>query len=147
MNYPKLFDSEELKFDDSFTLIPASEGDIFKVIQEEAVKRHLAGENVQVIATTRADVKKLNETLQQVVNPPAEGKPEVTHNGITIRENDRTMILKNNREERALTATLARRMSSRWRATLHSFMYRFPRTASLSFSVPKLEALSHWLMR
>ena len=78
-NFPKLFDSEELKFDDSFTLIPASEGDIFKVIQEEAVKRHLAGENVQVIATTRDDVKRLNETLQQVVNPPAEGKPEVTH--------------------------------------------------------------------
>lgn len=57
MNYPKLSDSEELKFDDSFQLIPASEGDIFKVIQEEAVKRYLAGENVQVIATTRADVK------------------------------------------------------------------------------------------
>lgn len=40
VNYPKLSDSEELKFDDSFQLIPASEGDIFKVIQEEAVKRY-----------------------------------------------------------------------------------------------------------
>ena len=78
-NFPKLCDSEELKFDESFKLIPTNEGDIFKVIQEEAVKRHLAGENVQVIATTRDDVKRLNETLQQVVNPPAEGKPEVTH--------------------------------------------------------------------
>ena len=41
-NFPKLFDSEELKFDDSFKLIPANEGDIFKVVQEEAAKRHLA---------------------------------------------------------------------------------------------------------
>ena len=106
VNYPKLSDSEELKFDDSFQLIPASEGDIFKVIQEEAVKRYLAGENVQVIATTRADVKKLNEALQQVVNPPAEGKAEVTHNGITVRENDRTMILKNNREERCFNGDI-----------------------------------------
>lgn len=106
VNYPKRSDSEELKFDDSFQLIPASEGDIFKVIQEEAVKRYLAGENVQVIATTRADVKKLNEALQQVVNPPAEGKAEVTHNGITVRENDRTMILKNNREERCFNGDI-----------------------------------------
>lgn len=148
VNYPKLSDSEELRFDDSFQLIPASEGDIFKVIQEEAVKRYLAGENVQVIATTRADVKKLNEALQQVVNPPAEGKAEVTHNGITVRENDQTMILKNNREERAAsTATLARRMLSRWRAAARLFTFRSPRTASLSSSVPKLGAYSRWLMR
>lgn len=74
-----------MKFDDSFQLIPASEWDIFNVIQEEAVKRYLAGRGmIQVIATTRADVKKLNEALQQVVNPPAEGKAEVTHNGITV---------------------------------------------------------------
>ena len=105
-NFPKLRDSEELKFDDSFTLIPASEGNIFKVVQEEAAKRHLAGENVQVIATTRADVKDLNKELQQAVNPPAEGKPEVTHNGITIRENDCTMILKNNREERCFNGDI-----------------------------------------
>ena len=105
-NFPKLFDSEELKFDDSFKLIPANESDIFKVVQEEAAKRHLAGENVQVIAPTRDDVKRLNEQLQQVVNPPADGKPEVTHNGITIRENDRTMILKNNREERCFNGDI-----------------------------------------
>ena len=105
-NFPKLCDSEELKFDDSFKLIPANEGDIFKVVQEEAAKRHLAGENVQVIAPTRDDVKRLNEQLQQVVNPPADGKPEVTHNSITIRENDRTMILKNNREERCFNGDI-----------------------------------------
>ena len=104
--FPKLCDSEELKFDESFELIPTNEGDIFKVIQEEAAKRHLTGENVQVIATTRADVKKLNEELQRVVNPPADGKPEVTHNGITIRENDRTMILKNNPEERCFNGDI-----------------------------------------
>ena len=85
-NFPKLFDSEELKFDDSFKLIPANESDIFKVVQEEAAKRHLAGENVQVIAPTRDDVKRLNEQLQQVVNPPADGKPEVTHNGAKTTE-------------------------------------------------------------
>ena len=45
-NFPKLFDSEELKFDDSFKLIPANESDIFKVVQEEAAKRHLAGDAV-----------------------------------------------------------------------------------------------------
>ena len=148
VNYPKLFDSEELKFDDSFTLIPTNEGDIFTVIQEEAAKRHLAGKYVQVSAPTRDDVKRLNEALQQAVNPPAEGKPGVTHNGITVRENDRTMILKNNREERAAsTATLARRMLSRWRAAARLFTFRSPRTASLSSSVPKLGAHSRWLMR
>ena len=41
-----------------------------------------------------------------MVNPPADGKPEVTHNGITIRENDRTMILKNNREERCFNGDI-----------------------------------------
>ncbi len=125
-NFLKLSDSEELKFDNFFKLIPANECDIFKVVQEEATKRHLSGENVQVIAMTKDNDKRLDERLQQAVNPPAEGKTEVTHNGITIRENDRAMILKNNREERCFNGDIGTAHVESLEGALHSFMCRFP---------------------
>ena len=72
---------------------------ICDVVKREAAKRYWDGEEVQVITGTNKDVDSLNRAIQEAVNPPLPTKPEITHRGVTVRQNDRVTILRNNREK------------------------------------------------
>ena len=97
--FPCLTDKDDLKFDKSFKLVPANENNICAVVKREAAKRYRNGEEIQVITGTNKDVYSLNQVIQEAVNPPLPTKPEITHRGVTVRQNDRVTILRNNREK------------------------------------------------
>ena len=97
--FPELSDKDDLKFDKSFKLVPANENNICAVVKREAAKRYRNGEEIQVITGTNKDVYSLNQVIQEAVNPPLPTKPEITHRGVTVRQNDRVTILRNNREK------------------------------------------------
>ena len=97
--FPCLTDKDDLKFDKSFKLVPANEKNILAVVKREAAKQYRNGEEIQVITGTNKDVYQLNRVIQEAVNPPLPTKPEITHRGVTVRQNDRVTILRNNREK------------------------------------------------
>lgn len=98
-HFPELSDKDDLKFDKFFKLVPANENNICAVVKREAAKRYRNGEEIQVITGTNKDVYSLNQVIQEAVNPPLPTKPEITHRGVTVRQNDRVTILRNNREK------------------------------------------------
>ena len=73
--------------------------DFSSYVCAEAAKRYLAGETVQIIAPTKAEVRKLNQQMQSLVNPPAKDIPDILYHGETLRENDRVAILVNDRDQ------------------------------------------------
>ena len=97
--FPCLTDKDDLKFDKSFKLVPANEKNILAVVKREAAKQYRNGEEIQVITGTNKDVYQLNRVIQEAVNSPLPTKPEITHRGVTVRQNDRVTILRNNREK------------------------------------------------
>lgn len=92
-------------FDDSFQLVRLAEKDIQTAIRDEAVKRYLAGESVQVLSpfnkATDLSIQSLNQVIQPMVNPPFEDKHSLKlEKGPVFWSNDRVMITKNDRDRR-----------------------------------------------
>ena len=92
-------DAASLHYDDSFQFWKTDEGAICDTVCAEAAKRYLAGENVQIIAPTKAEVRKLNQRMQGMVNPPAKDIPDILYHGEMLRENDRVANLVNDRDQ------------------------------------------------
>ena len=95
----------DLVFDDSFRLVQLEEKDIQAAIRDEAVKRYLAGESVQVLSpfnrATDLSVQSLNRAIQPLANPPFDGKHFLRlKKGPAFRSDDRVMITQNDRERR-----------------------------------------------
>ena len=95
----------DLVFDDSFQLVQLEEKDIQAAIRNEAAKRYLAGENVQVLSpfnrATDLSVQSLNRVIQPLVNPPFEDKHSLKlEKGSVFWDSDRIMVTKNDRERR-----------------------------------------------
>ena len=99
VEFPKLHDVSELRWDGSFRLIPASDTEIAKIVCHEASKRYLAGESVQVLSMTNYktafSAADLNRGIQKLVNPLTEGA--LTWGN--FRNGDRMIVLKNNSEQ------------------------------------------------
>ena len=78
VKFSELSGVNDLTFDDSFMLVEMGEPLVRNALVEEAVKRYLAGESVQVLSpynrATELSVAKLNAAIQKLVNPAAEGK-------------------------------------------------------------------------
>ena len=92
-------DAAGLHYDDSFQFWKSDEGAICETVCAEAAKRYLAGETVQIIAPTKAEVRKLNQQMQSMVNPPAKDIPDICYHSEMLRENDRVTILVNDRDQ------------------------------------------------
>ena len=100
VNFRNLHSANELEFDDSFRLFEKEEKAATDSLVEEAVRRYLGGESVQVLAPYRATVLSLNQEIREKVNPKADGKLCVTlrlKGTVEYREGDRVIITKNDR--------------------------------------------------
>ena len=103
--FSSLSRASDLVFDDSFQLVQLAEKDIQAAIRDEAVKRYLAGESVQVLSpfnkATDLSVQSLNQAIQPLVNPPFEDKHSLKlEKGPVFWDSDRVMVTKNDRERR-----------------------------------------------
>ena len=103
--FSSLSRASDLVFDDSFQLVQLAEKDIQAAIRDEAVKRYLASESVQVLSpfnkATDLSVQSLNQAIQPLVNPPFEDKHSLKlEKGPAFWDSDRVMVTKNDRERR-----------------------------------------------
>ena len=103
--FSSLSRAADLVFDDSFQLVQLEEKDIQAAIRDEAVKRYLASESVQVLSpfnkATDLSVQSLNQVIQPLVNPPFEDKHSLKlEKGPAFWDSDRVMVTKNDRERR-----------------------------------------------
>lgn len=111
--FPKLLRAADLSFDDSFQMHPLPEPNIQGAVCEEAAKRYLAGESVQLLSpfntATKLSVAALNRTLQPRVNPHTEDKPSVAMKKEPVFWNgDRVMITKNDRDRDCYNGDIGR---------------------------------------
>ena len=100
VNFGQLRSAKELMLDDSFCLIEeATEQAAMDEVVKEAVRRYLAGESVQVLASYRKTVDDLNREIQGRVNPAQAGKLCIKLDArVEFREGDRVIITKNDRD-------------------------------------------------
>lgn len=103
--FSSLSRASDLVFDDSFRLVRLEEKDIQAAIRDEAAKRYLARETVQVLSpfnrATDLSVRSLNQAIQPLVNPPFEDKHSLKlGKGPVFWDSDRVMVTKNDREQR-----------------------------------------------
>ena len=96
VDFPKLNGEHELRWDDSFRLLPADDRAIPDLLCEEAVRRYRAGESIQVLSPVRVKtgflVQALNMRLQNEVNPLTAEKPAWGK----FRDGDRVIVTQNN---------------------------------------------------
>ena len=96
VDFPKLNGEHELRWDDSFRLLPADDRAIPDLLCEEAARRYRAGESIQVLSPVRAktgfSVQALNTRLQNEVNPLTAEKPAWGK----FRDGDRVIVTQNN---------------------------------------------------
>ena len=96
VNFPKLNTEHELRWDDSFRLLPADDRAIPNLLCEEAARRYRAGESIQVLSPVRVktgfSVQALNTRLQNEVNPLTAEKPTWGK----FRDGDRVIVTQNN---------------------------------------------------
>lgn len=101
--FKKINRVDEMMFDSSFELKEQFGDTLRKNFIEEAARRYLAYEDVQVLspfnASTDLSVKALNEAIQDKVNPMTKGMRVLKHRGVEFRDGDRVIILKNDREK------------------------------------------------
>ena len=96
VDFPKLNGEHELRWDDSFRLLPADDRAIPDLLCEEAARRYRAGESIQVLSPVRVktgfSVQALNTRLQNEVNPLTAKKPTWGK----FRDGDRAIVTQNN---------------------------------------------------
>ena len=96
VDFPKLNGEQELRWDDSFRLLPADDRAIPDLLCEEAARRYRAGESIQVLSPVRVktgfSVQALNTRLQNEVNPLTAEKPTWGK----FRDGDRVIVTQNN---------------------------------------------------
>ena len=96
VDFPKLNGERELRWDDSFRLLPADDRAIPDLLCEEAARRYRAGESIQVLSPVRVktgfSVQALNTRLQNEVNPLTAEKPAWGK----FRDGDRVIVTQNN---------------------------------------------------
>ena len=96
VDFPKLNGEHELRWDDSFRLLPADDRAIPNLLCEEAARRYRAGESIQVLSPVRVktgfSVQALNTRLQNEVNPLTAEKPAWGK----FRDGDRVIVTQNN---------------------------------------------------
>lgn len=96
VDFPKLNGEQELRWDDSFHLLPADDRSIPDLLCEEAARRYRAGESIQVLSPVRVktgfSVQALNTRLQNEVNPLTAEKPTWGK----FRDGDRVIVTQNN---------------------------------------------------
>lgn len=111
--FPKLLCVADLSFDDSFQMRPLPESNIQGAICEEATKRYLAGESIQLLSpfntATELSVSALNLSLQPRVNPHTENKPYLAmKKGPAFWGGDRVIITKNDRDRDCYNGDIGR---------------------------------------
>ena len=96
VDFPKLNGEQELRWDDSFRLLPADDRAIPDLLCEEAARRYRAGESIQVLSPVRVktgfSVQALNTRLQNEDNPLTAEKPTWGK----FRDGDRVIVTQNN---------------------------------------------------
>ena len=96
VDFPKLNGERELRWDDSFRLLPADDRAIPDLLCEEAARRYQVGESIQVLSPVKAktgfSVQALNTRLQNEVNPLTAKKPMWGK----FRDGDRVIVTQNN---------------------------------------------------
>ena len=96
VDFPKLNGEQELRWDDSFRLLPADDRAIPDLLCKEAARRYRAGESIQVLSPVRVktgfSVQALNTRLQNEVNPLTAEKPTWGK----FRDGDRVIVTQNN---------------------------------------------------
>ena len=100
-DFKSLHSADELAFDDSFRFIYMSKWDNLRPLAREVAERFRAGESVQVLAPYRSTVAKLNEELQNWVNPQIGDKPHIRlqeEGAPGFWDGDRVIITQNDRE-------------------------------------------------
>lgn len=93
----------DLKFDDQFRFVPMSDDKAVKsFLCQEAAKRYLAGENVQVLSPFNSSgelsAAGLNQALRMLVNPPVEEKRYLCQKRKFFMDGDRVIMTKNDWE-------------------------------------------------
>ena len=100
--FPDIQTGKQLSFDDSFRLMQA-EGDLAARVVDEAAARYLNGESFQLLtpfnSATTFSVGELNPRIRDKVNPLTPDKLVMAYHGQTLRDGDRVMVTKNDREK------------------------------------------------
>ncbi len=98
-------DSSSLKRGEDFSFIPSGEHHLISLIQDVAKKaldKGYALKDIQILAPmyrTDVGINKLNEALQQLINPPSKQKRSVKYNDIIFRSGDKVIQLVNQAEK------------------------------------------------
>ena len=97
--FSNIHSGADLAFGESFQLLCMSEACARETLVNEAVRRYLAGESMQVLSpynvATDLSVAKLNHAIRDRVNPKTE---EMKAFGNRFRDGDRVIITRNDRE-------------------------------------------------
>lgn len=104
VEFSKIHTVDDLTFDESFLIKEMEEEKIREALVEEAVRRYECGESMQVLSPynkiTELSAAELNRYIRARVNPPAPEKREIRMERKYLRDGDRVIITKNDRERR-----------------------------------------------
>ena len=102
VDFKKLHSKPDLAFDQSFCLHEMGTAEIKEAVTEEAVRRFAQGESVQVLSPYNnkgnLSAYALNMAIRDRVNPLERGKIVLKRGKDSFRDNDRVIILQNDRE-------------------------------------------------
>ena len=102
VDFKKLHSKPDLAFDQSFCLHEMGTAEIKETVTEEAVRRFAQGESVQVLSPYNRkgnlSAYSLNMAIRDRVNPLEHGKMVLKRDKDSFRDNDRVIILQNDRE-------------------------------------------------
>lgn len=102
VDFKKLHSKPDLAFDQSFCLHEMGTAEIKEAVTEEAARRFAQGESVQVLSPYNnkgnLSAYALNMAIRDRVNPLERGKIVLKRDKDSFRDNDRVIILQNDRE-------------------------------------------------
>lgn len=108
VNAHKINDGEQIRLDNKsrdFFFLKRDDANVITAVMINLIKNKLPGYvnatpfDIQVLTPMRKGelgVERLNQILQQALNPPSKGKREKEHHEIIFREGDKVMQIKNN---------------------------------------------------
>lgn len=99
VNFNQLQCGRDLVYDSSFILETADEAVAIRNLVEEAARRYLTGENIQVLAPYNSVVSDLNRQIRERVNPKTDEMKVLSNKREVFRDGDRVLITKNSRDK------------------------------------------------
>ena len=98
LHFDEMVHRQDFKIGDSFDIIPTSDLETNDRIAQDAAERIKLKQNIQVICAYNSQVHDINKHIQSIVNPKALYKKEIRHRNMVLRDGDRVIITRNDRD-------------------------------------------------